>query len=226
MNYIIIIIIFSLITNTNIYSQKACDVPSDFYSYPFGFPHVANVLGDSGFALNISYPGIWSYIGQANLYYTNLNGDSFLFGVGLPYLMAGINKKMIVMNNNSGFLYLNGNLMYFEDLSGSIGFSSVFVLESKNYFEIDFDLFYFSGINGDMIIPNVPESYGSIINLNYIFSMKHLNFILSAGAAFTKFFSYHVYYSSGFSTCTSREKPIWTEVYLNFPIGVSISLKF
>jgi len=229
MKYFKIITLLFLFINPNIYSQDACDVPTAFDLYPFGFPHVANVIGDSGFAINYSYPGVWSYIGQINLYYTNLNEDSFFFGIGLPYLMAGINKKIFAEPNNS-FLYINSNFIFSKELSGSIGASTIFILKNRDYFELDFDIFYFGGVNGDMIIPNVPKSYGALVNANYIYTTQYFNFVLFGGFSFTTFYSSEVEeYSDGWMPgydCTSRDKPIWTDLYYNFPIGASITLKF
>ncbi len=93
MRLFLTLIFFILLLRLELFSQEACDVPNDYYSYPFAFPHIANVLDDSAFALNYTYPGFWSYAGQLNMYYTNSNGYSFLFGLGLPYLMAGSHKK-------------------------------------------------------------------------------------------------------------------------------------
>jgi len=223
------LILFLFIINTTLYSQKPCDVPSSFYTYPFGFPHVSNVIGDSGFALNYSYPGVWSYVGQMNIYYTNSNGDVFLFGIGLPYLFTGMNKKIGKIINDS-FLYLNFNFIFSENLSGSIGASNIFFLKRNNYFEVDLDLFYFGGINGDMIIPDVPQSYGALFNANYIYSTRYFNFTLFAGISFTRFYSsevkkYFYGWMPGYA-CTSRDKPIWTDFYTNFPIGASVTIKF
>jgi hypothetical protein len=224
-----ILFLLFFIINTYLYSQDACDVPTAFNTYPFGFPHVANVIEDFGFALNVSYQGVWSMIGQMNLYYTNLNGDSFLFGVGLPYLMAGINKKISTKNDSSSF-YLNFNFVFSDELSGSIG-ASKFILKDNNYIEIDFDLFYFGGINGDIIIPKVPKSYGGVFNANYIFTTQHFNFVLFAGFSLTSFYSNEVeeYYADGWMpgySCHLRDKSIWTDFYYNFPMGASITWKF
>ncbi len=119
--------------------------------------------------------------------------------------------------------------MYSENLSGNIGCSVVFALRGNHFLELDLDVFYFAGINGDMIIPSIPKSYGSIFNVNYIYSSKIFNFILFAGVSFTKFYSYEVEeYSGGWMpgfSCTSRDHPIWTDFYVYFPLGVGITWK-
>jgi hypothetical protein len=203
-------------------------VPTAFDFYPFALPHVSNVIGDSGFALSYIYPGMWSTFGQMNLYYTNSNEDSFFFGVGLPYLMIGMNK---IVASEISKLFLNINLGISENLIGSIGISNIYHLAKNSYLGLDLDIFYFGDLNGDMMVPNVPESWGTLINADYTYSTEHFNFTLFAGVSFTKFYSNEVeYYNAdtwmpGF-VCTTRDEPILTDFYVNFPIGFSLTAKF
>ncbi len=223
-----IVVFLLLLFNINLYSQRACDVPTGFDLYPFMVPHVSNVIGDSGFALSYSYPGMWSYFGQMNLYYTNSNEDSFFFGVGLPYLMIGMNK---VVASGISKLFINLNLGISENFIGSIGITNIYKLNNNDYFGINLDLFYFGELNGDMMIPNIPPSWGQLINIDYTYSTKYFNFTFFAGVTFTKFYSYEVeYYEDDFwmqgYVCTTRDEPIWTDFYTNFPIGFSLTAKF
>jgi len=151
-------------------------------------PHASNTNGEEGTSFVFSYPGFFSWLGQASVYYTNSFGDSYFGGIGETYLMIGINKKILTFEKD--YIYLNTNIgtMFQKRYLGSFGFSYIRIITSKNKLELVLDLYFNHGISGDMLIGDKAYSKGILAGFNYVHLITE-NFLINfgVGVSFVKY---------------------------------------
>ena len=187
----LLILLFLFSNFTLILSQKSEKIymPKNTLeiSTPY-LPHAIVTNGEQGFSFAYSYPGFFSYLGQASLYYTNSLGDSYFGGIGETYLMIGINKKILTLEKD--YIYLNTNIgtMFQKRYLGSFGFSYLRTITSKNKLELVLDLYFNHGISGDMLVGDKAYSKGTLAGFNYVHLITE-NFLINfgVGVSFVKY---------------------------------------
>jgi len=144
-------------------------------------PHAIVTNGEQGFSFTFSYPGFFSYWGQASLYYTNSLGDSYFGSIGEVYVMLGMNKQIIKFQKSK--FYINANLGIIPDrygYLGSLGISQQLQRTPKSKIEIVLDLFFNHGINGDMMVHDKTYSIGILAGVNLTHNLT-ANFQINFG---------------------------------------------
>ncbi len=240
---ILLILLFHFINYTLVFSQsnKKIYMPKTTLeiSTPY-LPHAIVTNGEEGFSFVYSYPGFFSYWGQASLYYTNALGDSYFGSIGEVYIMLGINKQIIEFQKSD--VYLNANAGTFgAGYLGSLGISHLQQITNKSKVELVFDLYFNHGVDADMMVHDKTYSIGLLVGLNLVLNLT-TDFRLNFGVGLSLVKYRYVYMShSGISNSTGeyRYKYIpkrmekyydvdnlkWDSRFL-IPFGVTLSYHF
>ncbi len=193
-----LILLFLLINYTLIFSQKSKKIymPKNTIeiSTPY-LPHAIVTSGKQGFSFAYSYPGFFSYWGQASLYYTNSLGDSYFGSIGELYIMLGVNKQIIKFQKSD--VYLNANAGTFGNgYLGSLGISQLQQITPKSKIEAVLDVYFNQGIDADMMVHDKTYSIGLLVGINLVINLT-TDFLINFGVGLSSVKYRYVYLHNG-----------------------------
>ena len=237
-NIILILILMCLLSYNNIAAQqedKNFLFPMETSFIFLNLQHSSQTNINSGFSLVYNYPGFFSELGQISLNYKSIDRDSYYLGLGMVYILLGLNKSII--KTGKEVIYLNGcfGTIGADGLLGSIGLSYFSQINKSIAYELSLDIYSHDGYNYSVVyIPLSVVYYTRGIITNFILQKNlsnKINLSFSIGLSFTqyRYVEYDDYYKyvskwdENHSTYT--DNPRWDSHFL-FPFGITISLMF
>ena len=227
-------ILYIFLVNTSLYaidkseldlSEQNSGFSSSFVQLqifsPF-LPHTSLISGQRGFSVSYMYPGFYNGMtGQVDFSYTTSSGDTYHFGIGIPNLNIGINKKIIDGRKNSIYLNIHYGVhdgrgkkfIMLDNTNTLIGLSDrISLLNKSTNIEIAIDCFVHAGQFGDLI-PFFPYMRGIVsnIHLSHIFFNK---LVMSYGIGFG--FVQYRYDKIALEKYINSEKDYEQECYISY----------
>ena len=186
--FIILLFIFNkLFAQSAPDCKRIEDQKKSFVPILLSIPHTTNTNSNPGQTFSFNYPGFLSMYGQANLFYTNSNGDSYFFGVGGFFLMAGVNKHILKINQSELYVNLNLGAVY-KGYLGILGLSYIKSMNNNEKMEFTFDSYFHHGTDGDMYIQDLPYLRGLAAMVHYSLKLnKRILFTLSGGLSLIQY---------------------------------------
>jgi len=202
-NIILILILMCLLSYNNIAAQqedKNFLFPMETSFIFLNLQHSSQTNINSGFSLVYNYPGFFSELGQISLNYKSIDRDSYYLGLGMVYILLGLNKSII--KTGKEVIYLNGcfGTIGADGLLGSIGLSYFSQINKSIAYELSLDIYSHDGYSNSVVyVPLSVVYYTRGIMANFILQKNlsnKINFSFNIGFSFSqyKYAEYDDYY--------------------------------
>ncbi len=192
--FILILTLISLLSYNNIVAQQGDKnflFPIETSFLFLNLQHSSQTNINAGFSLVYNYPGFFSELGQISFNYKNTDRDSYFLGLGMTYILFGLNKSII--KTGKEVIYFNGcfGTIGVDGLLGSIGLSYFSQINRSISCELSLDIYSHDGYSNSVVyVPLSVVYYTRGIMANFILQKNlsnKINFSFNIGFSFSQY---------------------------------------